>query len=114
MDQYYTYNTNIDLQSIWEENDSSILSIRQHCHMSGRNWHECIISYIASEGLYGFARLSIISIDHALVTALVERSRQETYTFYLSVDKATGTSQDVAVFLGCKLIPVITPIMQDV
>lgn len=54
-------------------------------------------------GLYCVSRLGNVKIDHALVTALVERWRQETYTFYLPVGEATVTLQNVAIRLGLRI-----------
>lgn len=51
-------------------------------------------------GFGGLRRLSYIKIDHPLITALVERWRQETHTFHLTVGEATITLQDVEVLLG--------------
>lgn len=84
--------------------------------MTGRILHERIVPYIVNAGLYGVARLETIAIDHALITALVERSRQETHTFHLPVGETTVTLQDVAVLLGLRIDgrPIISPIIPDV
>ena len=49
---------------------------------------------------YGLYRIGYIHLDHPLITALVERSRQETHTFHFLVGEATVTLQDVSVLLG--------------
>lgn len=41
--------------------------------MTSWKFHERIILYIISPGIYGVARLGTIVIDSAFVTALVER-----------------------------------------
>lgn len=67
-----------------------------------KDWalNDRLIPYIVSAGLYSVSRLVNEKIDHVLVTALVERWRQETYTFHLPVGEATMTLQDVALFFG--------------
>lgn len=77
--------------AIWVGNDPRILRIRHHCHMTGWTPHERIIPYIVTVGLYGVASLETIGSDHALITALVERWRQETHTLHLPVGETTVT-----------------------
>ena len=56
-----------------------------------------IIPYIQRPTLYDFHLIAYGRVDRALVTALVERWRQETHTFHLPLGKATVTLLDVAV-----------------
>ncbi|KAL3821144.1 hypothetical protein ACJIZ3_007049 [Penstemon smallii] len=51
-------------------------------------------------GFYGVYKAGRIRLDHALITALVERWRPETHTFHLPVGEATVTLQDIAVLWG--------------
>ena len=50
-----------------------------------------------------------MEVDHALITALVERWRPETHTFHLSYGKMGITLQDIKVMLGIPVdgLPVI-------
>lgn len=84
--------------------------------MTGRILHECLVPYIVNTGLYVVVRLETIAIDHALITVLVERWRQETHTFHLPVGETTVTLQDVAVLLGLRIDGrlIISPIIPDV
>lgn len=84
--------------------------------MTGRILYERIVPYIVNAGLYGVVRLETIAIDHALITALVERWRQETHTFHLLVGETTVALQDVAVLLGLRIDghPIISPVIPDV
>lgn len=54
-------------------------------------------------GFGGVARASHLQVDHALITALVERWRPETHTFHLPVGEATVTLQDVAIIWGLRV-----------
>uniref|UniRef100_A0A2N9GJU2 Aminotransferase-like plant mobile domain-containing protein n=1 Tax=Fagus sylvatica TaxID=28930 RepID=A0A2N9GJU2_FAGSY len=58
------------------------------------------IPYLQRAGFYGIAKLGFIKMDWALITALVERWRQETHTFHLPHGEMTITLQDVEVMLG--------------
>lgn len=84
--------------------------------MMGWTLHHHIIPYVISAGLYGVSRVGSINIDHALMTALVERWRQETHTFDLPVGEATIALHDVAVLLGLRIDDraVVSPLMHDV
>lgn len=58
---------------------------------------------IDEAGFGGISRVGDIMLDHALVTALVERWRQETHTFHFPVGEATITLQDVALLFGLQV-----------
>lgn len=68
-----------------------------------------------SAGLYTISRLGTITIDHALLTSLVEQRRQETHTFYLPVGEATIILQDLIILLGLHIDgrAVVSPVMND-
>lgn len=70
-----------------------------------------ILRYIRDAGMYGILTLHWMRLDHALITALVERWRQETHTFHLAVGEATVTLQDVEVLTGLPVdgAPLIGP-----
>ncbi|CBI37541.3 unnamed protein product, partial [Vitis vinifera] len=59
--------------------------------------------YIIQAGFYGVYRVGFIQLDWTLITALVERWRQETHTFHLAVGESTITLQDTAVLLGLRV-----------
>lgn len=62
--------------------------------------HTRVLHYLIRVGFYGVARIGFIRLDHALITALVERWRQETHTFHFLTGESTVTLQDVSVLLG--------------
>jgi hypothetical protein len=68
-----------------------------------------LIPYLQRARLYTFRRLGFMQVDHPLITAMLERWRQETHTFHLPVGECTITLQDVEVLLGlpCDGRPVI-------
>ncbi|KAL2340229.1 hypothetical protein Fmac_008169 [Flemingia macrophylla] len=58
---------------------------------------------------------TILKVDHALVTALVERWRPETHIFHFPTGECTITLEDVALQLGLRVdgLPVVGPTMFD-
>lgn len=65
--------------------------------------------YVRQTGLHHLAELDKMRIDHALLTALVERWRPETNTFHFRGGEATITLEDVAYIYGLPVdgVPVI-------
>ena len=59
-----------------------------------------VAAYIIDAGLGGLLRVPDINLDHALITALVERWRPETHSFHLPHDEMTITLQDMEVIMG--------------
>ncbi|XP_030957668.1 protein MAINTENANCE OF MERISTEMS-like [Quercus lobata] len=59
-----------------------------------------ILAYITDAGLDGLLRVPRMDIDHALITALVERWRPETHSFHLPHGEMTITLQDMEVIMG--------------
>lgn len=56
--------------------------------------------YLRQSGFYGLSCISFIQLDWHLITALVERWRQETHTFHMPHGECTITLQDVAIQFG--------------
>lgn len=61
---------------------------------------ERVMCHIREAGFEGVIRCGYIQLDHALITALVERWRPETHTFHFPTGEATVTLQDVGVLWG--------------
>ena len=59
-----------------------------------------IATYITDAGLDGLLWVSHMDLDHALITALVERWQPETHSFHLSHDEVTIMLQDMEVIMG--------------
>ena len=57
---------------------------------------ERIIPYLKRTRLYDFHLIAYARVDHAIITTLVKRWRQETHTFHLPLGEATITLLDVA------------------
>ena len=58
------------------------------------------MQYIEATGLTGLFKVPDMEVDHALITALVERWHPETHTFHLPYGKMGITLQDIEVMLG--------------
>ncbi|KAH1220836.1 Serine/threonine-protein phosphatase 7 long form [Glycine max] len=61
---------------------------------------EEIITLFRQSGFYWIMKMGYLKINSSLITALIERWRPETHTFYLRCREATITLQDVSVLLG--------------
>ncbi|XP_027357191.1 protein MAIN-LIKE 2-like [Abrus precatorius] len=74
-----------------------------------------IVPILEQLGFAGVAKLRHLKVDHALITALVERWRPETHTFHFPTGECTITLEDVALQLGLRVdgLPVIAPTMFD-
>ena len=68
-----------------------------------------IVAYITDVGLDGLLRVPHMDLDHALITALVERLWPETHSFHLSHSEMTITLQDMEVIIGIPVdgLPVV-------
>lgn len=101
---------------LWHGEDVQPLLVRR---ADRRFWtyHRCdrVNDYIARAGFLSYIQCGSLMIDHALITALIERWRQETHTFQLRCGEATITLQDVAVLWGIRIdgFPVITDFRTD-
>ncbi|KAJ3689634.1 hypothetical protein LUZ61_018798 [Rhynchospora tenuis] len=84
-------------QGLFEGEKLEELFIRQHKLLK---WDDRYKQYIQDTGLYGIVQIGSIKVDAALISALVERWRQETHTFHLPVGEMTVTLEDVAILLG--------------
>nr|XP_048334933.1 serine/threonine-protein phosphatase 7 long form homolog isoform X2 [Ziziphus jujuba var. spinosa] len=92
-------------EAIWAGEDPGVLTCRQRLATMMREWQldRRIRRFVIQSGFYGIYRIGFIQIDWPLITALVERWRQETHTFHFVVGESTVTLQDVAVLLGLQV-----------
>ena len=60
-------------------------------------------NYIRRAGFEGVLNCGFKPLDHALITALVERWRPETHTFHLPIGEVTVTLQDVQLMWGLRI-----------
>ncbi|XP_020208139.1 serine/threonine-protein phosphatase 7 long form homolog [Cajanus cajan] len=77
--------------------------------------HPLIVPILEEVGFSGVANLRHLKVDHALITALVERWRPETHTFRFPTGECTIRLEDVAAQLGLRVdgLPVIGPTLYD-
>ena len=68
-----------------------------------------VATYIMDVRLDGLLWVPDIELNHALITALVERWRPETHSFHLPHDEMTITLQDMEVITGVAVnsLPVV-------
>ncbi|KAL0306231.1 UNVERIFIED_CONTAM: Serine/threonine-protein phosphatase 7 long form [Sesamum radiatum] len=87
---------------IWDGKDFEPLTCRR---CDGHFWRlgtldPRVQQMMLKAGFYGVYKAGRMRLDHALITALVERWRPETHTFHLPVGEATVTLQDISVLWG--------------
>ncbi|XP_021748513.1 uncharacterized protein LOC110714318 [Chenopodium quinoa] len=88
-------------EDVWKgvTRGDKVFSCRENLFSLTRNWvvDDRMLSYVKQAGFYGVHRLRCsVGLDRPLITALVERWRQETHTFHLAVGEATINLGDVA------------------
>ena len=87
----------------WEGSTSQLVT-RQHYQASTRDWQvdERVLELVDIAGFMYIHHLlgGGLELDRALIIALVERWRQETHTFHLTIGEVSITLQDTAVILG--------------
>ena len=91
----------------WEGSTTQLVT-RQHYQASTRDWQvdERVLELVDIAGFMYIHRLlgGGLELDRALITALVQRWRQETHTFHLTVGEASITLPDTAVNWDCPLM----------
>ncbi|XP_071686783.1 serine/threonine-protein phosphatase 7 long form homolog [Rutidosis leptorrhynchoides] len=68
--------------------------------LNGERIDNRVLQYLNLKGLGLVCKLGQQRVDHALITALVERWRPETHTFHFRFGEATITLQDVQIMWG--------------
>ncbi|XP_050260986.1 serine/threonine-protein phosphatase 7 long form homolog [Quercus robur] len=83
-----------------EEAPGMIKVRRRKCVLPQGGLDPRIMQHIDAAGLTGLFKVPDMEVDHALITALVERWRPETHTFHLPHGEMGITLQDMEVMLG--------------
>nr|XP_009767271.1 PREDICTED: serine/threonine-protein phosphatase 7 long form homolog [Nicotiana sylvestris] len=65
-----------------------------------RQLYPCIVRLLQDTGFYSIIEISRLQLDWSLLTALIERWRQEMHTFHFPIGETTITLQDVEVLYG--------------
>ncbi|KAG9446974.1 hypothetical protein H6P81_013102 [Aristolochia fimbriata] len=91
-------------EAIWHGEDLGCLECTEH-FQTLRHWpvDEWMLPYIEAAGFSALYRVQWLRLDKPLITALVERWRSKTNTFYLANGEMTITLEDVAVLLGLRV-----------
>ncbi|CAH9101247.1 unnamed protein product, partial [Cuscuta europaea] len=86
-------------EDVWVGLDVQVDRCREHLHgLSHVRVDDRVLPHVRAAGFYGLHRLvATVPLDRALLTALLERWRQETHTFHLPVGEVTMTLRDVVV-----------------
>ncbi|KAH9611096.1 hypothetical protein KSS87_010230 [Heliosperma pusillum] len=91
-------------QAIWEGEELKPLTLRGHMKaFKAFKVPEAVLTYVNNTQFRGITRFCYVPLDADLITALVERWRQETHTFHLPFGEATVTLQDVAMLFGLRI-----------
>lgn len=86
------FNSTTSFDRYMEGNDPRMLKSRHHYHMKDWKLDNRVLPYVVSVGLYGVSWIRNIKIDHALVTTLAERWRQDPPTCWRGHRNVTGCS----------------------
>uniref|UniRef100_A0A151UI02 Serine/threonine protein phosphatase 7 long form isogeny n=1 Tax=Cajanus cajan TaxID=3821 RepID=A0A151UI02_CAJCA len=92
-------------EHIWNGEPDRVLRIKRatkSVHRDGSIPDE-VRPYLARAGMLGVAKMSYFSIDHHLISALVDRWRPETHTFHMTFGERTITLEDVSILLSLNL-----------
>ncbi|XP_074311477.1 serine/threonine-protein phosphatase 7 long form homolog isoform X2 [Silene latifolia] len=91
-------------ESIWNGVDHGPLKCRVHLKAKDEFYvHPRVRAFIKDTQFYGVHRFCFLYVDPDLITALVERWREETHTFHFPIGEATVTLQDVNVLFGLRV-----------
>ncbi|KAH9612224.1 hypothetical protein KSS87_003278, partial [Heliosperma pusillum] len=91
-------------QAIWEGEELKPLTLRGHMKaFKAFKVPEAVLTYVNNIQFQGITRLCYVPLDADLITALVERWRQETHTFHLPFGEANVTLQDVAMLFCLRI-----------
>ena len=76
---------------------------RRTCKLPQHGLDPRIACYITEAGFEGLFKVPNLELDHAFITALVERWRPEMHTFHLPYGEMGITLQDIEVMLGVRV-----------
>ncbi|XP_057735669.1 protein MAIN-LIKE 2-like [Arachis stenosperma] len=114
IDSHVLYDQDNHVSSaIWDGQERGVLRCHEHTSMLDQWKLTPIQIKLVEKAGFGYLRLlPPMSLDNALIAALVERWRRETNTFHLTVGEMTITLEDVVLLLGLAIDgePVIGPI----
>ncbi|CAH9081713.1 unnamed protein product [Cuscuta epithymum] len=92
-------------EDVWLGMDVQVDRCREHLRgLSHLHVDPRVLAYVRAAGFFTLHRLvATVPLDRALLTALLERWRQETHSFHLPVGEVTVTLGDVAVLTGLEV-----------
>ncbi|XP_014511455.1 protein MAIN-LIKE 1-like [Vigna radiata var. radiata] len=88
--------------AIWEST-KRVLRTRRHAIWIAKHVNELdqrVMNILKATEFDYILKVSIMKINHLLVTTLVERWRMETHTFHLPLGESTITLEDIALQIG--------------
>ena len=87
-------------QHVWKREPDRILRVRHAKTRIHEDPPQMILPYLEQSGFIGVAHMGYCSIDHHLITSLVERWRPETHTFHMPQGECTITLEDISIITG--------------